>query len=85
MAVLHVTPLNNSDTAAYFRGGENGGAVPIDFPMRIVELQEEGPKVSPRNDFSRGDVDGGVWIMASVSRINWSLNELETASGRGLY
>lgn len=34
---------------------------------------------------SRGVVDSGVRIVASVSRVNWSLNELEPASRRGLY
>lgn len=78
--------LNNSDTAVYFRKGEGGkrGVVPIDFPMRIVELRE-GDRKFLHSTISRGIVDGSVWIMATVSRVNRLLNELEPASGRGLY
>jgi len=48
-----MTPLNNSDTAAYFRNGGKRGVVPIDFPMRIVELRK-GDQKFLHDDFSRG-------------------------------
>jgi len=51
--VACMTPLNNSNTVAYFRDGGKRGIVPIDFPMRIVELRK-GDQKFLHDDFSRG-------------------------------
>ena len=80
--VARMTPLNNSNTAAYFRGAANGESPRLIFRFRIAELREGESFFTA---ISRGVADSGDWIMASMSRVNRLLNELEFASGCGLY